>query len=217
MRAAIVDIDGTLLDSMPLWMNLGQRYLLSVGKTPDENLGTELFSMTIPEGIHYMKVQYDLAASEDEIREGINDIIDHFYKEEVPLKSGVIPFLEEMKSHDVPMVLATTGDRALATAALTRHGIISYFRKMYVCEEHNTTKREPKIYLMAAQDLGCLPQEMVIFEDVLRAVRTAKSAGFYVAAMEDSVSSDDAFELKSTADWYFRDFNEARSYFFQRS
>ena len=214
MKAAIVDIDGTLLDSMSLWMNLGQRFLESVGKTPEEDLGTALFSMTIPEGIHYMKVQYDLEETESEIREGINGIIDHFYREEVPLKSGVVPFLEEMKKQGIPMALATTGDRELATAALSRHGILPYFGKMYVCEEYHTTKREPYIYLMAARDLGVEPREMVVFEDILRAVKTAKAAGFQVAAMEDSVSLGDADELKATADWYFHNFDEAREHFF---
>ncbi|MEE3420026.1 MAG: HAD family phosphatase [Lachnospiraceae bacterium] len=214
MRAAIIDIDGTLLDSMPLWMNLGQRYLESVGRTPDENLGTALFSMTIPEGIRYMKKTYDLTESEEDIRAGINDIIDHFYKMEVELKPGVRPFLEKMKEHDVPMVLATTNDRALATAALTRHGVLPYFKKMYVCEEMDTTKREPKVYLAAASELGCRPEEIVVFEDILRAVKTAHGAHFYTAAMADPVSADDTEELKATADWYFQDFDEAREYFF---
>ena len=35
---AIFDIDGTLLDSMPVWQTLGEDYLISRGIKPHENL-----------------------------------------------------------------------------------------------------------------------------------------------------------------------------------
>ena len=31
IKAVIMDIDGTLLDSMPIWEDLGKRYLASLG------------------------------------------------------------------------------------------------------------------------------------------------------------------------------------------
>jgi len=33
IKGVIFDIDGTLLDSMPLWNNLGERYLQKLGFT----------------------------------------------------------------------------------------------------------------------------------------------------------------------------------------
>lgn len=38
VHGAIFDLDGTLLDSMPWWDDLGERYLRSLGKTPEPNI-----------------------------------------------------------------------------------------------------------------------------------------------------------------------------------
>ena len=37
-RLLIFDMDGTLLDSMEFWQNLGRQYLESKGKSPDDDL-----------------------------------------------------------------------------------------------------------------------------------------------------------------------------------
>ena len=38
IKGAIFDIDGVLLDSMIIWTDLGERYLRSIGKEPEEGL-----------------------------------------------------------------------------------------------------------------------------------------------------------------------------------
>ena len=45
----IFDMDGTLLDSMEFWQNLGRQYLESKGKTPENNLEKIIESMTLKE------------------------------------------------------------------------------------------------------------------------------------------------------------------------
>ena len=46
IRAAIFDLDGVVLDSMSIWRDLGARYLLHRGLTPEPGLGELLFSMS---------------------------------------------------------------------------------------------------------------------------------------------------------------------------
>lgn len=40
IRAAIFDLDGVVLDSMSIWRDLGARYLLHRGLTPEPGLGS---------------------------------------------------------------------------------------------------------------------------------------------------------------------------------
>ena len=47
IRAAIFDLDGVVLDSMSIWKDLGARYLLRRGLTPEPGLGELLFSMSM--------------------------------------------------------------------------------------------------------------------------------------------------------------------------
>lgn len=55
IKSAIFDVDGTLLDSMKIWDNAGERYLSSVGKTAENGLSEKLCAMSLTEGAEYMK------------------------------------------------------------------------------------------------------------------------------------------------------------------
>ena len=50
IKGVIFDVDGVLLDSMGIWTDLGARYLVSIGKTPEEGLTEILFSMSMAQG-----------------------------------------------------------------------------------------------------------------------------------------------------------------------
>ena len=43
----IFDVDGTILDSMSIWMDAGNLYLNSLGIETYENIGEVLFDMTM--------------------------------------------------------------------------------------------------------------------------------------------------------------------------
>ena len=47
-----------------------------------------------------------------------------------------------------------------------------------------------------------------MFEDAVHAIRTAKAAGFRVAAIYDPAAEDDQEEIRRLADYYYRSFEE---------
>ena len=47
MKGAIFDMDGTLLDSMQVWVHVGEQYLRNRGIEPEEGLGDVLFPMSM--------------------------------------------------------------------------------------------------------------------------------------------------------------------------
>lgn len=202
IKGAIFDIDGTLLDSMPIWTDVGARYLRSIGVTPEKGLGEILFSMTMEEGAAYLRRTYDLSQTESEIQKGIVDIIGDFYRYEVPLKAGMREHLEHLSSQNIPMTLATTGERELAEAALTRLGVWQYFSAMFTANELHTSKKEPLIYHTAANFMGTAPHETMVYEDVIHALTTAKKAGFQTTAVEDTASEKDKAAILAIADHY---------------
>mgnify|MGYP000658337907 CR=1 FL=1 len=52
---AIFDMDGTLLDSMKVWKNLGRNYLELIGIRPPEDLEEHLATMSMLEGAEYFQ------------------------------------------------------------------------------------------------------------------------------------------------------------------
>ena len=94
IKGAIFDVDGTLLDSMEIWEDVGVRYLNSIGIEAEPDLGTVLFTMSIQEGAAYVKEHYHLSQEPEEIEQGVLDIISNYYKKTALLKSGVKELLE---------------------------------------------------------------------------------------------------------------------------
>ena len=211
IKGVIFDIDGTLLDSMPLWNNLGERYLQKLGFTEEETegLSQRISAMPFVEGIRYIKKAYTLNLEEERIREQLQEMIAKAYCDEVVLKAGVKEYLQFLKEHGIPCILATAGDAFLATAALKRLKVWAEFQGLLLCEEFNTSKREAKIYQLAMERLSLSkPEEVLVFEDVLYAIKSAKHAGFQVCGILDEANREDWEMIQEVADFTIKDFQE---------
>lgn len=211
IKGVIFDIDGTLLDSMPLWNNLGELYLQKLGFTEEETEGLSQRISTMPfaEGIHYIKKEYSLDIAEERIREQLQEMIAGAYRDEIALKAGAKEYLQFLKERGIPCILATAGDASLATAALNRLKVWEEFQGLLLCEEFNTSKREAKIYQLAMERLSLSrPEEVLVCEDVLHAVKSAKQAGFQVCGILDEANREDWAIIQEVADFTAKDFYE---------
>ena len=202
IKGSIFDVDGTLLDSMEIWEDVAIRFLKSIGVEAEPDLPEVMFTMSLPEGAAYVKEHYRLTRETDEIIQGVLDIIRKYYEETAPLKPGVTKILEELSGKRIPMTVATSNNKEEVEAAFKRLGIASYFSRIFTCEEVGAGKTRPDIYMKAAEYMGTRPEETVIFEDVLHAIRTAKKAGFLAVGLYDEASKADQEEIKKEADWY---------------
>lgn len=186
IRGAIFDVDGTLLDSMFIWDTIGEAYLRSIGYQPKENLNETFKNMSLHQAARYYQTEYGVTRSIDEIMDGVNAMLERYYRFEVPLKPGAAELLERLRQNGVKLCIATATDRHLVEAALDRCGVLSCFGEIFTCNEVGHGKDEPDIFEEALRFLGTEKAETVVFDDALYAVRTAKEAGFPVAAVYDS-------------------------------
>ncbi|MBQ4431513.1 MAG: HAD family phosphatase [Synergistaceae bacterium] len=206
LKGAIFDADGTLLDSMHIWRELGARYLQSLNITPEKDLSRVLYPMSLEQSCRYLKEHYGLRDSEGEIQRGILGIIEGFYRDEVILKDGVKGFLEGLRCKNIHMVIATSGNRELLSSALERNDIAGYFDEIFTCSELATTKHEPDIFMACAEFLGLEPGNVGVFEDALFAVEAAKRAGFVVIGVADDSNIHEREMIRATADYFIENF-----------
>lgn len=200
IKGAIFDVDGTLLDSMVIWETIADRYLLSLGKQPRENLRDTFWSMSLPEAARYYQTEYGVTLSVEEILDGINEIVTQFYREDAQVKKGIPALLEGLRARGVRMSVATATDRSLVEPALVRCGIREYFEDIFTCTSVGHSKQEPIIYRRAMECIHTIPEDTAVFEDALYALRTAKSAGFIAVAVYDQYERQQA-ELTALADF----------------
>lgn len=205
MKCAIFDFDGTLFDSMYIWETLGADYLRSQGKQPKPGLRDALRPMSMYQSACYLREEYGLSLSPEEITDGVNGTIAGYYFHEVQPKPGVIGFLEQLRQAGISMAIATASERSHVEAALKRCGMDSYFEAVFTCGELGQGKDSPLVFRRAMEALGADRTDTVVFEDALHAARTAKQDGFPVAAVYDA-SEKRQEELRTLCDCFLTDF-----------
>ena len=209
LQSAIFDMDGTLLDSMPIWKGLGASMLRQLGIEPAPELEEKLKTLSLRDGVAYCKDYYQLPQTVDQLVGMVFDKIHDFYCEKVQPKPGVEKFLSLLKMEGVWMYVATATDRPLAEAALRHAGIDHYFRGLITVAEVGVGKRDSaEIYERAMRRLQSNKKDTVVFEDAFHAIRTAKAAGFRVAAVYDASEEANQPAIREIADYYIRSFEE---------
>ena len=212
LRGAIFDMDGTLVDSMPLWESLAEIYLNTKGLTPEPGLIDKLWTKSLRESAEYFQAHYGITDDVETIMDDAVKAVEEIYKTSVPLKPGVREFLDQMALRSIPMVICSTGYPALIEPTLERLDIKKYFAEVFTCVELDTTKREPLIYYAAAGFFGLYENEVAVFEDVLHAATTAKNAGFLTIGVEDAASERDKAEIMALSDYYVTDWSDLEGF-----
>ena len=210
-KCAIFDFDGTLFDSMFIWDEVGEIYLHSLGLEPKPSLREDVRAMSLYQAASYVRKEYGLSLSEEQIIEGINQTVENFYFHEVLPKPGVIDFLERMKRTGAAMCIATASDRYQIEAALQRCGMEHYFDAIFTCSEIGRGKDEPIIFQKAMENFEAERSNTIVFEDAIHAAQTAKADGFTVVAVFDS-SEKRQTEIRELADCYIEDFEHSEEF-----
>lgn len=208
VKGAIFDMDGTLIDSMPIWDDLSYNLLKANGIEPKRDLREKVSSMYLRESSQYVIDEYGLDMTVDEVINHIDSMVRDFYLNSVPPKEDVKPFLERMKAAGVKMCVATATQRDFAVPALERNGMLDYFDTILTCEEVGSNKQSPLVFERALELLGTKKEETLVFEDSLHAIKTAVNAGFPVAAIYDKSSQKNAETIKSLSSYYFYRYSE---------
>ena len=157
--AAIFDIDGTLIDSMPIWEDLDSEFLKTQGIELSEQEKNELndtmWTMTVDEGVKYLRETFHLALSEEEISKALADVIEHFYVYEVPAKPGMPELVKVLHDEGIPMALATVGEPSYETAALKRLGLdgVAVISAIYASDDLKAATEDLKAKTVKALNL----------------------------------------------------------------
>lgn len=201
-KGAIFDLDGTLLDSMPFWETLGSEYLKAKGIIPRENVDRTLKTMSLQQGARYLKREFSIPGSEDEIIDEIVAMIEDIYLSKAPFKAGALPLLERLYEEKVRMCIATATENSLAKAALERLGALSYFDFILTCFDTGMGKDRQEFFLKALELLNTPKEETIVFEDALYAIKSAKAAGLLVVAVYDESFHEEREEIRVISDFY---------------
>lgn len=208
IKGAIFDLDGTLLDSMPIWDTLGEDYLKSIGKEPKKDLKEKISVMSLKQAAEYFISEYGVNLNPTKIMEEFNDMLSNFYYKKAFVKEGAKEFLERLKKKNIKMCVVTATDKVLAQQSLKNNQMLEYFEYIFTCNEMGYGKDSEEIFNEAVKSLGTEKEHTIIFEDALYAIKTAKKTGMPVVAVFDESAENEKEEIKNLADLYIHSFVE---------
>ena len=207
LKAAIFDLDGTLLDSMGLWQEVDRTFFERRGIVMPLDYGSTIAPMGFPAAAAYTKRIFSLSETEDEIISEWNALALDAYAHRVEEKPFVLEYLHRLEEKKIPIAAATASHREYWEPALRRCGLYPMFQSFTEIREVSRGKGFPDIYLEASRKLGLPAQQCAVFEDITAGVRGALKGGFYTVGVYDDHHSNEE-ELRTISHRFIRSFEE---------
>ncbi len=208
-KAVIFDMDGSLTDSMWIWLEVDKQYMGKYELTAPENFYPDIEGKSFIETAQYFLDAFpDLDFTVEDVCREWTEMAIEMYQTRVPLKEGAEEFLRRMDEQGILMGIATSNSKELAETVLNALHVRQYFTTIVTSDEVQRGKPEPDVYLKAAEELKVLPQECLVFEDIPNGIRAGKNAGMSVCAVHDSFSIPYEAVKRELADYYIHDYRE---------
>ena len=207
-QGAIFDLDGTILDSMGVWRQIDVEFLGRRGISVPPDYLEAITPLGFDRAAEYTIRRFSLPESREEIVREWYMMAENAYRYQVELKEGAGEWLNRLKSLNIPLAVATSSDEALFVPALKRTGIYDCFDAFVTVKEVARGKGFPDIYEKAAGRIGCVPEQCVVFEDILQGIRGAKMGGLCAVAVYDEDSAHEEQAMRDAADYYIYSFRQ---------
>lgn len=211
IKAHIFDLDGTLLDSMGIWVEIDRAFMAKRGipfPSADEyeKYVTAVTPLNPTESAAYVIEYHGLNEQPEDVSNEWNAMAEDAYARTIQLKHGAREFLKSLKKQGAKMAIATSSPAVLCMPALRNHRIEGLFDAICLSEEVGYGKSRPEVFLLAAERLNVRPEDCIVYEDSLTAAKTAKNIGMTVCGVYDHASEKNWREIEAIADYIIYDF-----------
>lgn len=206
-QGLIFDLDGTLLESMQVWVEIDRLYMEIHNIEYKEEYTQIIKTLTFEESAQFFIDEFHLEMKKEDIMAEWRTMAADAYFDHIPLKPYVRECLDILKNH-VPMVIATSCETHFANAALARLGVLDYFEIILSTKDLGVSKELPDIFQISAKLMGMKAEDCLVFEDVHTAIKSASDAGFDVCGVYDDSSKNDEKRNREISYVYIKSFKE---------
>jgi beta-phosphoglucomutase len=208
MKGAIFDMDGVVVDNhqyhFKAWMAFAQKYKFNLNAeiyrdTFNGKTNADLFKMIFGK---VTDEQMTTLANEKE------SMYQDLYLEHMRAHTGLIEFLEYLKSQKIKIALGTSAPTGNVDFTLDRLKLRHYFEVIVDGSQVQRGKPDPQVYQLCAMKLGLDPKHCVVFEDSLAGLESGERAGCRIVGV---ATSHKPFELEVKTNLIIHDFTEAKT------
>ena len=190
----VFDIDGTLLDSMPMWNRLPLELLsrhgidIAPGSEEAETIFRKIDPITSEQAAAwfaetYLKDETDETGEPFTAASAYKEMTDYLtvqYNEILQPFPDTLDTLRGLHDAGETIVAFSSTDAPLLRMAFTRLGILDWFKAIYTTPEIGYNKVSPMAFAEVAKREGVTPEDMIVYEDTDFAIASATVAGCLV-------------------------------------
>jgi phosphoglycolate phosphatase len=185
VRAVIIDLDGTMLDTVPDFHVAINRMRGDLALAP---IGQDQVALMVGKGSEHLirrvlGLDYDAARVEARFGQAMAAYQQHYLGingQHSALYQNVIAGLDDMRAQGLRLACVTNKPIAFATPLLEQKGLSGYFDVVYGGDSLPRKKPDPMPMLQVCSDFGLQPHEVVAIGDSSNDAEAARAAGCYV-------------------------------------
>jgi HAD superfamily hydrolase (TIGR01509 family) len=186
LQAVLWDMDGTLVDTEPLWIASEYELAEQHGATWSRQHALNLVGWDLLASGRYIRDHMALDMPAEEVVRLMLDRVVDGVRGGVEYRPGALELLAEQRRAGIPAALVTMSYRRLADAVVA--GLpAGTFSAVVVGDEVYHGKPHPEPYLTAAALVGAAPAHCVAIEDSTTGASSAQAAGCHVLAVPHHV------------------------------
>lgn len=186
LRAVLFDLDGTVVDSEPLWADAMRLIAADLGGTLTQEVLARTTGLSVPASVDLMLAELGSDRSPQEVTRQLLERAAEVFAQELMWQPGAQELVDALRADGVTTALVTSSPRIIVDVAMQRLGAHRF--DLSVCgDEVTAPKPDPTPYLLAMQRLGRPADECLAVEDSPSGTEAAVAAGIPVLVVPSEV------------------------------